>query len=815
MLSDLWTLQSTAEGAEEKTLAAWGFDGAQISAVSLGGESLSLSLKGDGLTHEDLWSWEEELVLYRDGEVYWRGYVAETPRMFSPRSEGVGYVLKNAWWLLERLTFRQSWSALVGSGIDTAEMGRFLLADTADNRRVTQVLATLQTFVTASGISLTIDSTGITDLVVPPIEGHNRTVADIIKTCLRWYPHLALVADYSASGTTLRVVSATASPANLLKVGTDAIDGLDIRALPELQVDACRVIYETQASRYEVVTPGEEDDFVGGFRKTAARVVASDTYPAGAAITRRSLVVTMPYPSQAEGSPLAPTMPPQPTEQPVQTETYPASGDYDTTTERWWLKRSGLEATFGLTVDQIRLPRTTDKDIVAHTVALDESVVQEPPSAVNPNSTPLWAPDTIADVPKELISGMLSDWMDVKQYPATATVTIAVSVAAVNALSAPKKSAFMRLGPRKYTMTIEGVDYPAWLLDARWRFTATNALTKVYRNKLDADRSGAAENPSAATSDEYANAVANAVIPDLAKRLYEARSSLLYAGSCTLVSEEIDAKKYLGRRLSIYAADRPEWMSLGAVVQRETIRLESGDRSLVFGPPEQLGPQDWAELHTAARARYESRSTVGAGSPPVGNQSPPSDPDNDEELNEGNPIIGASVTPTQQFEWLSGGTGQILPWDIEQDGTTPGGWVLVPGTILESLANLETVIEIVNVGNTWEPTAGQILRLKVTGDFDDPTITLEIGGAWTDHPSSYETTGSGGSAEFTSYFFPLWEFLDTEGERTIPINTGVYGRKLAPNCEGLLRTATVYHQSGNRAYGAPILIPYHGSLTGA
>ena len=130
------------------------------------------------------------------------------------------------------------------------------------------------------------------------------------------------------------------------------------------------------------------------------------------------------------------------------------------------------------------------------------------------------------------------------------------------------------------------------------------------------------------------------------------------------------------------------------------------------------------------------------------------------------------------------------------------------GTILKSLEDLSDHFTITNGTNAFAMTAGHVLRLKFTGTYASTTVTLEGGSTWTDHPAGYETTSSGASAAYAAYYYPLWEFFSTTVTGASLVATGLYARKVAPPTN-FLRTASVYHKTGDRPFAVRILVPYH------
>ena len=170
---------------------------------------------------------------------------------------------------------------------------------------------------------------------------------------------------------------------------------------------------------------------------------------------------------------------------------------------------------------------------------------------------------------------------------------------------------------------------------------------------------------------------------------------------------------------------------------------------------------------------------------------------------------GRFVTALVQ-ESGSGPAGSIL-WDLDVVDSDAGTFTIEVGTILKAPTSLTEKITITGAGSTFTGVAGETIRLKVTGLYNAPVVTLETGGNWTDHPAAYETTSSGASAEFAAYYYPLWEFVAVAAADTIRINDNLHARRLAPDSH-FMRTYSVYHKTGDRPFAVPLLLPYHHAL---
>lgn len=770
-----WTLQA-ASGGPEKTLAEWGFSSPSRSSAVQAEDTLTLSLPvADAAAASDLWAWETELIIRRDGEVYYRGYLDAPTRRFTPDGEVIDYPLRNQWWLLARLTYLQTWDALTGSAMGTIQTGRVRLGATTATRSLSAMVAQLEAYAATMGITLSINLSELGEQDIPAIEGHNRTVADLLREMFRWFPDVALVPVYTEAGTTFRARLSSSTPVEIIDVGDRPLSALDIRPMPELQVDAVKVIYEATA----IESSYDESEGGDGFTSTDRLVGAVDTYPVGATITRRSLVITLPYPAPPgdAGAPAPASPTPNIAKQSIVAETWPTNGATDTVAQQWWLDRSSL-GILGLTTADILLPSTSDATTKAHRVIIDPATIAAPPSAINPNSTPVWRPAAATDTPKELMSGGLTDWMSpsLKAYSLIAEVTIAVKKSVVTAMSAENKAAFLRLGPREKTIGA----YPAYLLDGLYKFTGTNAITKVYEKTISIDYGGVSSSAeaTAATRTSYKEAVARAVIPNLAQRLYEARSPLNYEGSIPLTRDEAPLTSYLGRRICLAHASRPEWATMAAQVSQESIDLDAGRVTLTFGPPLHLDAADWGALHAAARSSQDRRAAAASAPQPVQNPSP--DPGDEEDPEPPrNAVIGSSLTPEKQFQWQGGVALAPELWGLEvTDGAAGKIKLSNAGRLKKTDAyDASGLVTIASLTNEFTSSAGKLLVLKVAPDL---TTTLALVDEWASWPLPVETeeAAGGGYFVFTFYYYVLYQFVSTTTDpRAITINASLFAEK--------------------------------------
>jgi hypothetical protein len=810
-LSQIWTLQA-ATGGDEKTLAEWGFSTATRSGAVQADDVVTLSRPlADAVASPDLWPWETELILRRDGQVYYRGYLATADRSLGADAEVMTYTLRSQWWLLSRLTYRQSWPALTGTGMGTVRTGRVRLGVGTGGNTVASMCAELSSHAAEMGVSLTFDLTDLPVRRIPPVEGQNRSVADLIRDIFRWFPDTALVPVYTESGTIYRARLSSGSPVEVLEVGGAPLADLDITPLYERQVDAVEVTYEAVAT--ESVYDESTVEGEGGFSSRPRLAPIVDTYPVDAAVTRQTMLITLPYPAppQGDATPVQNATPTPLTQQPIVSETWPTDGATDVEAQQWWLDRSSL-GTYGLTVADVLLPSTSDETTLAHRVIIDPATITPPPSAVNPRSVPVWRPATPSDTPRELIWGALADWMPgrIKGYSLIAETTIAIKKSAVDAMSIENKASFLRLGPRDKTIA----DIPAYLLDCLYKFTGTNALTKVYGKSVSIDNVGVSDSAGAAdaSADSYAAAAALAIVPDLAQNLYNALSPLHYEGSCPLSYEEAPLTSYLGRRIALNHPDRPEWLTMAAQVSQETVDLASGRVGLTFGPPAHLGAQDWADLHTAARSTQARRTESAAAPQPVSNPAP-AVPDEAETEPPRTAIVGGSITPKAQFQWQSGGVVEGGIWALEVvSGTTVK---IIVGTILKGDDSVSAQLTCSNPDATFSIGAGDIIAAKITEEVPTTYELVKLSG-WPETGGAAVTfsgTVEAGTYAFTARHYPLWQAVEASTKPgSVAVAASVFAERLVPSCHLVIQDSP-YRTPAGEVVVAPRFGVSHQAIT--
>jgi hypothetical protein len=819
----IWTLEPAGNSGAASTLADLGIESPVLTRQSqtTGTFTFTLTAATSVTATTEPWLDDAIYLLRRDGVPHFRGRVRRLSRAADPTAESLAVTLEDAWGDLSETPYTQEWAALTRNGREILRTTRALLCyDQSQQRSSTaDALAAIIASATYAGLTNLVADIALPTLIPPAIEATNQSCAEMIRTVLRWHPSATAIIDPGETGDTLVVRDQTTAPTRLISLGQRPLESINIFDRNDLQVPDVHVFYETYATQSRSVD-GATDDDPASIKSAVRLAVFRDVYPPDSPISRRSMTLTLPGLPFAGGGgdgAAAPQAPPAPTKAAIKTRVLPATGSADDTAKKWWIDHLGLSnlrTTDGRKLDKsdIRLPFTTTSLVQAHRVqfAYDVDDTDDPqreaPSAINPNSTPLWRPPSVSDLPRELVSGSIAEWMGVRASEVVVDATVAVAKSSIDTLTPQASKVFFAARPRLG----KAVGVEVWFLDAAVRVIGTTAKTRVY-SQLTTTSSG---DPEKDTGDSVEKAEKDVFIPDLARRLWEDRQAIPREGSLTLTEREAGSFVYAGAVLSVIHPDRPEWASMAATVQRESLDLDSGTTSVAFGTAQQLGPQDWVALHQAGR-RVQDESS-GGGSPSGGQ--PPAPPvDFREDDNEQSPpasgaIVPGTIVPKSEIIASSGGENpERIPWRIVVEDQSAGSIKIACGTIIKSASNLSEKLVIAQADAIFNPTAGQTIRLKLTGSFDAPVATLEIGSTWADYPAAIETSGEADTAAFVSYFYPLWQFTSTATDTTIPIREGVHAQRLV-GPHHFLRNSAAYHQPGNRPFAIPFLAPYHRAL---
>jgi hypothetical protein len=770
MISDIWTLEPNGNPGAAATLADRGVTSASISRVNQEAGTLTLQISAEdvGAANLNTFTYKSRWVLRREGEVYFRGRVRTVPR--SSSSGTVSVEIVDAWRDLE-VPYLQAWDVVADDGSITQEsIPRALLSVSASRQTTSQCLHAALAAAGSMGVWISLQA-NIVNKTLPPIEAANLSCASLIRQILQYHPGATAYIHYGESSDALVVIDPILAPVTTFEVGSRPLQDFDLVRRDDLQMANCHVFYSAAATQFSEVA-GEEEDDPATIRATRRLAVFKDVWPPNSAIGEDSLVVELPAPAISGNPPTQPS----PQMVAIKTTPIPKNGADDKAAEKFWLDLLGL-ASLGVVPADVKLPADEDEG-QPHRVRFawedeDEGDPHyEAPSAINPNSTPLWRPPTVEDIPNMLKSGTLAEWMRVEAAELIVDATVAIRKSAAEA-DEQRLKAILKLGPR--TGEVQGI--PAYLIDASARIVGTNARTKVYRNWT----ATGTFTPAADTKASLDAAREEAVVPNLARALYTDRAIAPWEGSIPLMQQDVGEVRYLGRVINLLHPDRPEWETMRAMVQAETLDLTAGTTQIRVGPPRHLSPQDRAALYTVARVARAERAEAAPAAPQ------PSDDDDDEDLSSPGQggVFPGTIPPKTEVAMPSQGTPRL--WDVVVTSTSPVKIkLLCPGVVRNTDdADQSSVVEIVDeqVEFTMEADDYLVLEWTKTG-----TCTLKKMATWDGHPYPYIVTVDAEDFKiFDKTIVPLWKAKGTGSVtrlylgRHLPISSSLVLEKLAPD----------------------------------
>ncbi|GEM_PF-1188597 len=545
------------------------------------------SLAADAVTFETGLNFDADPILSiggacsieRDGSPWFAGVVTKSPARGSGAAESQACKISGPWWYLEKLVFHQSWNVMTGSGsppvysIVSTPRTRLILGQDISGNPISindQITEILNWAVEKCGVPIAIGDINVSTVCPPANERVNITCAEAIKAVLRWTPDAIGWWDYSQAAPRLNICRASALGAVNVPLQSPWT-GLAITPRQDLVCPSVCINYEqtvtVDTDAYTTLVQDYQPDGATGLEVGALCATIELSGPATS--YQHQPVVTRPVPgssnSEDDGG-----------------DDNPEDGAGNPTgCLSWWRSRKPWMRQYQKADGSMATIPVGDISIVANTHAVDLDAADaadagnnsdDPNSAAEtaPDSTPAPpdAPGDISEVTRELVSGALCDWMQVKAAPATAYAW---------ATYTPQNT------PDPAVAALFGASNALPLI---WNYTATDAVSQTYRCLNGYN-------------------VGEAVPTGVAAMLYAAVSILYYEGSVTSEEAEVGGAIGLGNAINL-TGGRSEWTGMNAPVQTVTEDVDAGRTEIGFGPASHLSPRDLVELLRGARRRKPS-----------------------------------------------------------------------------------------------------------------------------------------------------------------------------------------------------------------
>jgi hypothetical protein len=578
--------------------AAWAINGTSLAELGLefvGGtfntgtrSIMTLRKTGDFTAAEDF-PWGTPVTLTRNGVAYFQGNVNSLPHSASDADESQEIQIVDAWQDLEETIYKESWSAGPGSVmLPIAILGRKSNgAACTDAEQIEEAVA----YAAAAGVAIQMGSIP-TGLPLWQSEVRNVAVAEVIRLSLRFHPDWVPWIDHSTSPPTLNFTARGSMTARVIDIGDGDTANVSITRRDDLKPDAVQILY-LNATIIDGVTYRDwiEDKHPSGGPSSGPRVISNVIELAGGQMQFQK--------------------------QRVQTRHIPTTHAEALT----WLKKSYPQIK-DIPEGHYAVRMTAPTKLVPGD---DEADIPEP---INPRAHFIHV-DTVDELPRELVAGLIEDWMRRKVGRVIVYFDVHISPAATAA-------------ERKLLEPLAAMGHKT--------ITGTNAVTKIYKG------------------------ITQWVEPEdapagIAAAIYNSLSAYQYEGSITTVMEDVGGDRFHGCKLNIVGG-RSEWASMAAMVHSVSFDIASGTTTIGVGPAPFLAAEDMLELQRLLRGRGATwMSEQERTSNELGAESNPGSKGD---------TVGGYTTPTNEPGWKRTDRTMYTPYI---GGSSNDRLFLTPGTI--------------------------------------------------------------------------------------------------------------------------------------
>ena len=312
------------------------------------------------------------VTITRDGSSFFKGKVRSIPKACPAGSaESQTYVIEDAWADLETTTYQEPWNI----NNVAVPLPMFILGVKASGARINlgQQIAEAINYAASVGVSIVM-GTVPTGMLLWPSEATGKSVAQVIRDCLRYHPDWVPWINHTTSTPTFNVTPRASATGRSISVIGNA--GFTIVEQAAMLPDCVRICYLTTS------TTGEDI-----FRK-----VVVDKYPGGGADGGPGTLTTIIELAGANQ---------QIQKQQIQTRTIPAIDA--TSAAKTYLKKK-FPALASVDADHWDVSEWKKSFVDEN----DDSADEPPP--INPRATRIKGTN-LSGLPRELVDGNIAEWM--------------------------------------------------------------------------------------------------------------------------------------------------------------------------------------------------------------------------------------------------------------------------------------------------------------------------------------------------------------------------------------------------------------------
>ena len=384
---------------------------------------------------------------------------------------------------------------------------------------VGQQIANVISYAISEGVYLQIGSLPTGEIPIPS-EISNQTCAEVIAACLKLHPDWIPWIDHSTTPPSYNVTAVSDAVSENFNIGSGGISDISIARRDDL----------IPSSVYEWSTTIEDSVY---------RNLSVDKYP----------------PTGPDGGPRV-----------LQSHIQLAGLQSQIQKSRICVTPIPISSASAWAKDWIKVhnPALQSIDNGHFAIArLDSAVVSEPtqPDPISSQAPPLVV-SSINQIPNELRSGTIEDWMRVHSGTARVEATLIPASGATH-----DERVLLAQNCQFY-----------------WQGTCTDAQTKIYKGVT-----------SWIAAEQMPTGVAQAT--------YEAIvAAFTYDGSITVKAQEALNVNLVGRKANV-AGGAADWASMNAPIHSVSFDVERGETRISFGPVHHLAPADFLEMQRILRWR--------------------------------------------------------------------------------------------------------------------------------------------------------------------------------------------------------------------
>jgi len=188
----------------------------------------------------DIFGYDDALEITYGDDVFFQGKIRRADKSASGQREGHDYVVEDAWAELERTTYQEDW-AYGASG--TVLLPAVVLGVNDAGARITlaQQITEAVNFAADSGVDIQAGTVPTGGMELWPTEATGLSVAEVIRTCLRFHPDWIPWIDHTTTPPTLNVTAAGSATAR--SVALTAVNQVSITNRADRMPESVRLVF--------------------------------------------------------------------------------------------------------------------------------------------------------------------------------------------------------------------------------------------------------------------------------------------------------------------------------------------------------------------------------------------------------------------------------------------------------------------------------------------------------------------------------------------------------------------------------------------